>query len=627
MDSASSNLTNLGCDFVVATTQASMVQFIDQARQEVKYLCYLVNPTTGDLEDPITLEELMKQTGGISPFDIPKGTPYDDPRITACTNALFQVGIKMRIGIPRNVNPRDLSIVNLGQNLRSVDFNMYYSDITVIENDPVKWGYSGSWNIWKQPSDKPWAASCTVDLVLSNLSRNLDDPYFNNHPDAKFQFMRMDMKTKAGGCLVHCLFDGYLQFAHRHSFPPLAVSAVANPNHDPSLYMTATGEVVNPPRDSSGNPLSSPSSSEQAIATLNYIGAINHNRVPNVSGFNWNWVRPEDVNNKSGVIAIRRNVVAQFFLDVLKRLAPRYMYEPVARKEDNYRLQLLKGEWLSDATADLTNDDSSRVLHIQAGVPPSEPLQSWDDQSNGMEVYIGQGIKYAKVDIHPGYSCGVYFEGQEVRIEQRLWVTAAVAAEFPHQNWDYAEHKPYDKYLTEKYSLSVRQGGGFYLGRTSCASDDKSEQCWEYGDSDSSDTETAKKGFFYNLRQMMDDLRPAEMSLIDICQPNRFIFPGAQPFTYQDPFFSKHQDLIASIPRLNNYMVSLNPDPQTTPKLTHNYDRIEIISPNGKFEARQSNDGHSLLFAIDSSSIFLLKLLESKIGISHTGWQVRVGGQ
>ncbi|KAJ4856628.1 hypothetical protein T069G_09996 [Trichoderma breve] len=604
MDSTSSNLTNLGCDFVVATTQASinssMVKFIDQARQEVKYLCYLVNPTTGDLEDPITLEELMKQTGGINPFDIPKGTPYDDPRITACTNALFQVGIKMRIGIPRNVNPRDLSIVNFGQKLRSVDFNMYYSDITVIENDPVKWGYSGSWNIWEQPSDKPWAASCTVDLVLNDLSKHLDDLYFNSHPDAKFQLRRalenlsdtmfsleqlclrwgatkprndvnfpgMDMKTKAGGCLVSCLFKGYLQFASRHSFPPLVVSAVTYPNHDPSLYMTAiSGRAVNPPRDSSGNPLSSPSSSEQAIATLNYICTINNNGVTDVSDFNWNWVRLEDVNNKSGVIAIRRNVVAQFFLDVLKRLAPRYMYEPVARKEENYRLQLLKGEWLSDATANLTNDDSSRVLHIQAGVPPSEPLPSWDDQSNGMKVYIGQGIKYAKVDIHPGYSCDVYFEGQEVRIEQRLWVTAAVAAEFPHQNRDYAEHKPFDKYLTEKYSLSVRQGGGFYLSRTSCMSDDKSERCWEYGDSDSSDTETAKKGFFYNLRQMMDDLMPAEMSLIDICQPNRFIFPGAQPFTYQDPFFSKHQDLIASIPRLNNYMVSPNPDPQTTPSV------------------------------------------------------------
>ncbi|KAF3066862.1 hypothetical protein CFAM422_008838 [Trichoderma lentiforme] len=610
MDSTSSNLTNLGCDFVVATTQASinsgMVKFIDQARQEVKYLCYLVNPTTGDLEDPITLEELMKRTGGISPFDIPKGTPYDDPSITACTNALFQVGIKMRIGIPRNVNPRDLSIVNFGQKLRSVDFNMYYSDITVIENDPVKWGYSGSWNIWEQPRDKPWVASCTVDLVLDDLNRHLDDPYFNYHPDAKLQlkhalenlsdtnfslkqlclrwmftkprddvnFPGMDMKTKAGGCL-----------------------AVTYPNHDPSLYMTATGRVVNPPRDSSGNPLSSPSSSEQAIATLSYICTVNNNRLNDLSDFNWNWVRPEDVNNKSGVIAIRRNVVAQFFLDVLKRLAPRYMYEPVARKEGNYRLQLLKGEWLS---------------------PPSEPLPSWDDQSNGMKVYIGQGIKYAKVDIHPGYSCDVYFEGQEVRIEQRLWVTAAVAAEFPHQNRDHAEHKPFDKYLTEKYSVSVRQGGGFYLGRTSYTSDDKSEQCWEFGDSDSSDTETAKKGFFYNLRQMMDDLMPAEMSLIDICQPNRFIFPGGQPFTYQDPFFSKHQDLIASIPLLNNYMVSPNPDPQATPK---------IISPNGKFEARQSNDGHSLLFAVDSSSIFLLELLESKIGISHTGWQVRVVGQ
>ncbi|PNP56232.1 hypothetical protein THARTR1_03757 [Trichoderma harzianum] len=91
----------------------------------------------------------MTQTGGVSPFDIPKDTPYDDPRIIACTNALFQVGIQMRIGIPREVDPRDLAIINLGQNAYGVDFNMYYSDITVIENDPVKWGYSDNWKIWE----------------------------------------------------------------------------------------------------------------------------------------------------------------------------------------------------------------------------------------------------------------------------------------------------------------------------------------------------------------------------------------------------------------------------------------------------------------------------------------------
>ncbi|KAK4082364.1 uncharacterized protein Triagg1_2176 [Trichoderma aggressivum f. europaeum] len=580
MDSKSSNLTNLGCDFVVATTQATinsgLLNFIDQAQQEVKYLCYLVNPTTGELEDPITLEELKKKTGGINP---------------PC-----QVGIKMQIGIPREADPRDLSIINLGQNAYGVDFNMYYSDITVIENDPVKWGYSDSWNIWEQPRDQPWAASCLVDLLQSNLSRNLDDPYLNSHPDIKFQLMRaldslpdtnyhlqqlrlawndavppndfdfpgMDMKTKAGDCLRSCLFEEYLNFALENAMSPFVVTAFAETFDDGSQSLTAMQRLVNPPRDSSGNPISNPSSSQKAITTLDFICAINNNKLPNISGFNWNWVLPEDVDSKSGVMAIRRGILAQHFLDDFKVSSIKNMYKAVARKEDNNRLQLLNGEWLSDATADLINDDASRVLHIQLGVPPSEPLRSWDG-NNGMEIYIGKGIKYAKVDIHPGYSCDIYFEGQEFRVEQRMWITAAVAAEFPHEKGDLSEHKPVDKYLTEKYSLSIDHQGQIKLRKTGSTSADKSDRWHNDGDVDSDNTQAAKDGFFNHLYQMMGEIVPTAMDMEDVFPPNNFIFPGAQPFVYKDVFFSENLDLIA--------------------KLMHNYAYEEIISPKGKFEA------------------------------------------
>ncbi|KAL7957919.1 hypothetical protein V8C34DRAFT_305297 [Trichoderma compactum] len=258
----------------------------------------------------------------------------------------------------------------------------------------------------------------------------------------------MDMKTKAGDCLRTCLFEEYIQFALENAMPPFVVTAFAETFDDGSQYLTATQRLVNPPRDSSGNPPSNPSSSEKAITTLDYICAINDNKLPNISGFSWNWVLAEDVDSERGVMAIRRGILAQHFLDDFIVSSIRNMRRAVARKEDNYRLQLLNGEWLSDATADLINDDASRVLHLQLGVPPSEPLRSWDG-NNGMQVYVGKGIKYAKVDIHPGYSCDLYFEGQEFRAEQRMWITAAVAAEFPRNTGDLSEHKPFDKYLTE----------------------------------------------------------------------------------------------------------------------------------------------------------------------------------
>ncbi|KAL7931291.1 hypothetical protein V8C35DRAFT_310009 [Trichoderma chlorosporum] len=55
-------------------------------------------------------------------------------------------------------------------------------------------------------------------------------------------------------------------------------------------------------------------------------------------------------------------------------------------------------------------------------------------------------------------------------------------------------------------------------------------------------------------------------------------------------------------------------------ELMQNYILGEVISPKDKFEALQSSDGHSLLFAIDSSGIF--HVIEEKSGTSQTGWQV-----
>ncbi|EHK19496.1 uncharacterized protein TRIVIDRAFT_224726 [Trichoderma virens Gv29-8] len=42
------------------------------------------------------------------------------------------------------------------------------------------------------------------------------------------------------------------------------------------------------------------------------------------------------------------------------------------------------------------------------------------------------------------------------------------------------------------------------------------------------------------------------MRELKIYQPNSFVFPSAKVFTYKDPFFSKHQDLITNITGLQH---------------------------------------------------------------------------
>lgn len=71
----SSKLSNLsshaGCDFVVATTQASinagLLEYFDDINQPVQYLCFLQDQS-GYPTQQIGLDDLLKKTGGLTHF-------------------------------------------------------------------------------------------------------------------------------------------------------------------------------------------------------------------------------------------------------------------------------------------------------------------------------------------------------------------------------------------------------------------------------------------------------------------------------------------------------------------------------------------------------------------------------
>jgi hypothetical protein len=85
---------------------------------------------------------------GLDPFDIPDGTDYNDPRITKLTQIRFLCAIRMQIGIPPgcmvnvpNKGPQlqlPEPIVTLGNTSDNVTFNMYCSDIDLVNNSLPK---------------------------------------------------------------------------------------------------------------------------------------------------------------------------------------------------------------------------------------------------------------------------------------------------------------------------------------------------------------------------------------------------------------------------------------------------------------------------------------------------------
>ncbi|KAF5571494.1 hypothetical protein FPANT_13540 [Fusarium pseudoanthophilum] len=88
MAPSQSNLSNPKYlyDFVVATSQESinsgLVQYLQNTgnKQPYTYLCFLADEN-GEPTEEVSLEEILKRSGGVSPFDIPDGTDWKDERI------------------------------------------------------------------------------------------------------------------------------------------------------------------------------------------------------------------------------------------------------------------------------------------------------------------------------------------------------------------------------------------------------------------------------------------------------------------------------------------------------------------------------------------------------------------
>lgn len=130
MSSRSSYLSDprCQCDFVVATTQASinsgLLEYLDEETQPIQYLCFLVNEK-GYPTKQISLDDLLVKSQGVNPFYIPKGTSPGDPKVKALADADFGVGVMLQMGMPAGHTPQSLPpIVTLNTAKRSLSLKV-----------------------------------------------------------------------------------------------------------------------------------------------------------------------------------------------------------------------------------------------------------------------------------------------------------------------------------------------------------------------------------------------------------------------------------------------------------------------------------------------------------------------
>jgi hypothetical protein len=562
----------------------------------------LVDPQTGNPKDMVTLDELLEATNGVNPFEIPAGTPYDDPRIAPLTTALFCVGIELQIGLPPGVLPKNLPpIASLGNSANNVEFNLFCSKLTVIQNQPPSgWGSAGSWNVWSQPSGTPWYFSTKVNLVMADLDKELDTPYVSSHPDEKAALLRqLENLSATAFSLQQLMFDLsnaalqtlpqlagipddsnaaivlyksfiniYSDLAKERGWPLLAVATTVQTPDPSQLQLTAFERQVSLLKDNNGVPIKNPTAEQKKVTTLDHLCAANNHALPGTSSFSWNWVLPTEVDQQSGVVSINRNSMADFFL-------PQIL--PIAR--NNCILCEPRAE------ADPLSPAGTVGIRITSGQMPTK-IETTASGDKVMHIeYTDQGINI------------------------------------------------FDQILTDTYAMSVSQAGGLQIGHTGSVSQDDSE------DPDASGSVNFWTGINDVLASLKEQFHAVEWMKLDAIPfdtLHAFIFPGSKTFTYKAVNFSDYQDLVCAITyvdpsqarrKLRDVQALTGTfHPEASPGLVltsssqmmQNYAHGQLMSPTEKFQALQTASGYALLFAIDTSGVF--RVIEEKSGKANIGW-------
>ncbi|QPC59453.1 hypothetical protein HYE67_001684 [Fusarium culmorum] len=581
-------------DFVVSSTQESinvgLVQYLQNTgrKQPVTYLCFLADDN-GDPAKEVTLDEILEQSGGINPFDIPAGTDWDDERIQKLYEIRLVCAIRLQTGIPPgcivnvpNKGPQlqlPEPIVNLGKSSEAVAFNMYCSDIAVIKNNiPSGWGSKGSWDWFQQPTGEPWYIKTQTNLLNEDLDKELDTEYFRNHPDEREALKRkLDNLSGSAFSLQQLLFNlqnavaqtaptfagvtdetaSYLlgksfinlwsKIAKDQGLPLVGVTAVAQCPDGSPLLLTGlerwVSQVVDP---ISGETIKDPSELQRSATTLNYLCATDGHHLPGASSFSWNWIEPQEVSQSSGVISINRNTMADYLAKQILPLAQSSCIKP----------------WVDVIAKDVVGSVDYKWSFTSGQTPTvnvteSGPLVATLDYSYTAWDSDQDWATYGELKIASTYSCSVVFGSYDhskfppVYIAGNTFTVIQTLKIYVYVQWAAtgADANVLDKTLTDEYVVSVDENGSLTSSPTvnSTVTDNSQtiDVSWIVN------AFTGVGDLLQAVKDKSSEFLNAHLQSIPFNQIKSFVFPGAHVFSYKTASFSDFSDLACLITYVN----------------------------------------------------------------------------
>ncbi|HEY0014829.1 MAG TPA: hypothetical protein VGC13_00865 [Longimicrobium sp.] len=546
-----------GYDVVVATTQASLnvtlKEYLSGGEPAESVICYVAdqngNPTPYDYET-------LKTTSGADPFAVPDGAdPATSPDLQKLFAARFMAGFRARLGLPPGYAPDQIpDIVTLGADTSTVTYNLMCSEFVVVQYTPAS-GYSPArWTSTSQVEGEAWLFSSRVNLSLTPTSD------FGSLPPA----VQAQIKNVGGGAfsVQQLLFD--LDSAALESLPTIsgvdpgsnafavlqkdfvgAYFAAMKTRNSPVLCCAVTQSTAptstltltdlnfwsSPFLGSNGQPVLSPTATQQSLYTLNYLCAVNGHPLPAPADLSWNWVEAPEAAQFDGVIAINRDTFVGYLRSQLDAVAQKNCFVPTA--------QVVTSGANAHFNLDMTPSGAPQVVTPATG--PRLLGYSWTDSASDE---AGLGGDVGKAVIKPTYTLDVEASGTTLTVTQHLSVNVSASKNL----FSNMSGNAVDRTITDTYTLAVDENGRI----TAAVQSQPVENSQDLSGQGSLDIDIF--GLSNDVQPIVDRSRAmAATSLQDIPLSvfQNFVFPGGKTFMFKDVAFSDNQDLVAHITYAN----------------------------------------------------------------------------
>ncbi|CAJ1333017.1 unnamed protein product [Effrenium voratum] len=661
-------------DVAVAVTQASinatMKEFLSKASSLEVLKCFVYKKGTTDIVE-IPYAELKANAHGSDPFTLKDGADQTNKDVFNLATLGFVGAFKAKGGLP-SVPPANLpSIVGLGLHSDSrLDFNLTMSEFQIV--GLILSGFNRATAINKtQPTGagaKPWYYNFKVDLTQVTEDPNKKVPadvrariqhLISTVGPGAFSVQKLLLDLETASLVANPVIEGVSDSA---SFGPTwkmiseiftgAYFAELRKTGSPIFNYTITAKKALPqstltlkslvhstaPYINEGKPTAS------TAACLVY-NLTRQPTPPGIVPFTWNWVNQGEVGQMSGVLAVRRAVFADYLTGLMASPSRGLCWDTTARTTHS---GMDFSIYASCSPAQ--NPAAFEAVHATSG--PHGGLithkLSYSHTSSDTSVNSSDTVSIA-MDFDFRLSGSIELAGTQIIIT----VNPVVDMGFRHHELgvhytDLEKQNYYDKIHTVTYDLGVSAQGQLTATATTKTKDNSAS--WAWSSKGIVGLTGAEQDVQNGLLSATGDLDSNLDGAFDVFastmthtlnDAQQWVFPGADTFVTSHVFFSTDCDLVTQLRYASPNMMSLvksaavaaapiagpsrppvrvntNYKIETSAELMTNYVQSDILQPQKKFQALQTQAGLSLLFSIGTSDEF--NVVVEEVGKSKHGW-------